>query len=260
MFSDVPHDPLYVSRQEFYTFLERDVANKMINLFNIAKTIIFPRIFKTIFQFANADFQSNLNVTYFFQNISSYANKVFGESQNPSKCKNTMESPYRCCGEATSPYGCCIGLAGCLPDVPPSAYLTQTTAENYERWYCTNVDTFFEWWYWAIRLGVSIFTSLVVSTFTTLPQDPSLPLYGPLILHSLPDNLTSCMAVNLPYLFWGIDLVFAIYLFFTVQVFTLLIVLVSNFRKDQASQDANLEALITQAYAKAKNNNNDKQL
>ena len=232
MFSDVPHNPLSLSRQQFYTFLEKDIANRMVKIASIARTIIMPRIFNAIFSFANADFQSNLNTTYFFQNITAYANQVFGETQNPSNCKNTMQDPYRCCGAATTPYGCCIGLVGCVQDVPPSAYPTQTTAENVDRWYCTNVDSFFEWWYWAIRLGVSIFTSLTVSTFTSLNQDPSLPLYGNLILHSLPDNLLSCMAVNLPYLFWGIDIVFAVYLFFSVQIFTLLAITVNNYRNE----------------------------
>jgi len=242
MFANVPHVPVGVTSQQFVTFLENDIINKMVVIAEATMTTVMPSILGAMFEFANIQ----LNATYPpFKNISFYQNETFGEIQSGPVCGATMQDPYRSCHEVTSSYDCCCPLIGCFPDLPDSIFIARTTEETIDKWFCHDVDNFFGWWMWFVRVILSVIASVLQHAF-------GINTFNRFILHRLPDNFVACMAVNSVFLFIGIDILFAIYFFFSVQVFTIFILLISNFRKDQAERDAALSQRIDQLRAQIK--------
>lgn len=234
--ANVVHNPIGITQQEFYQFLQNDIVAKMGEVAVAAGTIVLPNVFLAMFQFANADFP--LNASAFFDNLTVSDQQVFGETGNNAPCHPTIKSPYKCCKAATNAYDCCKGLIGCFPLIPGTLFLTRTTPDNFERWNCTDVSTFWGWLRWFFTVLLSGIASVVKSTGGSIGVALS-PVLDRFIVPtgSLPDNLFSCLLVNQFYGWLAIAIVFGIYFFVSVQVFTLLILLVTNFRQRQAQDD-----------------------
>lgn len=242
--SNTPHTPLGTSPQNFNLFLENSLISRALYIFQTTLTKVLPAIVYNLLLVYNERSPGNMIP---FDNITQVARNVFGSEQVPPSCKATMSDPYKCCGAATTSYDCCKGLIFCIPNLPQWVWITPTTSETIDKWYCDEFKGFWDWWKWVIKLLLSGFASIIkaASGFDQFIGTS----FDSIILSQdeIPPNPYGCLVVNSRNMWYGFLIVYGIYFFISVQVFTLFILLFSNFRQQQAIQDdtvSNLQAQI----------------
>lgn len=242
--SNTPHTPLGTSPENFNLFLENSLSSRALYIFQATMTKVLPAIIYNLLFLYNERSPGNMIQ---FENITNVAKNVFGSEQVPPSCTPTMSDPYKCCGAATSSYECCKGLVFCLPNLPQWVWITPTTSETIDKWYCDDFKGLYDWWKWVFKLLLSGFASILKAS-SGLDQFIGTS-FDSIILSQdeIPPNPYGCLVVNSRNLWYGLLIVFGIYFFISVQVLTLFILLFSNFRQQQAIQDdtvSNLQAQI----------------
>lgn len=228
---------------QYNSFLQSDVLALMQYIFDITFTNVLPSIYNNMFVFANAqrppdyygDFGSIENGTETAQN--------FGSSK--PKCVNSVTKPYGCCHAGSTSYECCYGVTGCIPDLANFFFMGTTTNDNVvQRWSCSELQNFFKWWQYSLKLVITGFVEATrffigfVGLNTVLEQ--FIPKTTELVL---PLNFFNCWLVNMQNLFIGIYVVFAIYVFILSQVITWFLIALSQFM-------ANIQSDNNRRYAK----------
>ena len=235
--TSTPHNPVGTSPENYNLFLQQGFVATGIYIARATATKVIPGIIFNLLRAYNMNSPPNMER---FTNIANTSAAVFGAEQQGPECRAIASDPYRCCtnfGQQSS-YSCCVGLAFCLPDFPIWLYPRVTTAENIaDKWECGYIGSFYEWWKWLFKLSRSVIVSYLVAASGFDQQLQSKVDKYVLDYRTFPENLAGCMLVESRYFFYGLDIVYAVYLLISIQTFSFFVLIIANFRQKQTIQD-----------------------
>jgi hypothetical protein len=231
----IPITPPSIGATSFAGFLEDETINNMQYISFKARTAVFPALFNYLFPHFMVGLAANSTFTS--------TEEIVNGTAHAKKCEQDMSTAYSCCTAKSTSYECCRGIDFCIPDPPKWIFLDRSTLDKLDKFECFAVDDIFGWWFWIVRIIISVVIDISLIFAPLLPGPARTVLeFFTLSISDIPRNMGPCLWVNKPYLFLGIFVLYFFFILFSTQLVTQVAVFVSrsndNFKNAEDAPDA----------------------